>query len=1289
MKLEDKFFKSFFYPFILCTILCTLVVTLFLIFFTNNNYDRRALDRIINIEKKYSKININSVSILLTTTIQKIQAGLNENIILYQRYANKLLDSTETPAVNDTYMKCALTTSFMICFFEYEETYKYALWSLDEETTEYDLDSKEDTKKQLSAFSNLIPIMNSSLEAAKPNSYGYSFYFEENELFISYPIMNLCNTNDIMDIVSVPYSYDGSQCLDEKGEFYTVYKYKCEIYFKKFKKSKTFIFDNNYLPKRNKTILISNFYEYNSDLADKKFTLCIEFDDPITKGKGYSCGDYRTDDIINSLENLNSNVLGYYFITIVGHNHVFYFPNGPINPFTVTENIFNWDTKFTSTEKSFFYDNIKNFFTSNYIDSVGNSIFPEVYVNGKDDSMQYFFLNEKKYKYSIYPVILENLYGEKEHVFSIIYVYSDELYLEEIKNNNNSSIVIKILLELVIFIVFGFGLLYIIYLTFNILSKYIVIPIKNVNYMLKGINIGGNNRLKYLDFLKKKQDDNLEILEKKYLSEVKRINTSDEIFSEIENSNSINQVSSNDSIKESQNLNQNQYSDFNEKYDEESNYIEKEYSFYDFDEQLLQYRPLEIEHLVKSLIDLKGVLLLTSEDREAEKIIDYSSSEEIFRNFKNNKGSTICHSNIGNLQSQLLQYDKAIYHLALSLQDNQLKRFLSRNINDELDENNALLNTISNLFIKQKKLIKNNILSQKQKNKSKENISQKIIGIMINTRYCRLIKVYYMFFKNLQKLQKSDSNIMNGQFMNTLFHTINYYNKVLIQYIYLCYSKNDLVKIGESILDYIQFLLKFKFKTSSEEKYFLKIRNKERPEFQEKQNIKKKIFEKILKWFNLVDSYISHIKENTSLGDDKSIVDIYSHSLNSENMEFNLESQGAFMFRINIQRNNFLKGKFCLYCKNYNDALFYFICAAKKKSIVIDGLIKKKSLKHIFKLLNRMKKKFEKMGLKNLNIEKRMEEYKKENKIITKKINSGRKKINSLEKFKDINGNTFGEEIDKIKIELLHDIYECNAKKEKDILILIDFNIYDQKKDDNLYAKTSKIDAFIEETVFILNNYLSANDRFGVIIYSNKCLIICPLMFVNHIDSNSFSKDLINYKNKTFKENNEPEEYDINLNEFKINDLDFNLGENNNITEYSQEEISNSSQKEDNYYKQLNGLVKAINYINDYSKMKEGVKNEKYIILFTDILNVDSIEDEQIEKIFENLKKDEDVIFLLVGKNKNINMKNIANIDNLILNKFGAKSEVIYFENTKRIKTILFNNNAIKDEIIYPNEIYK
>ena len=183
-------------------------------------------------------------------------------------------------------------------------------------------------------------------------------------------------------------------------------------------------------------------------------------------------------------------------------------------------------------------------------------------------------------------------------------------------------------------------------------------------------------------------------------------------------------------------------------------------------------------------------MILTSEDREVNKIINYSHSEEIFRNFKNKEGAIICQSNIGNLQGQLLKYDKAIYHLALSLQDNKLKRFLNKNLNDELDESDFLLNSISNYFIKVKKVEKRNILAEKQKNSIKEDFSQKEIGILINSRYCRLIYVYYKFFKNLQKLQESNGEI-KGQFMNTLFHTINYYHKVIIQFIFLSYAKND------------------------------------------------------------------------------------------------------------------------------------------------------------------------------------------------------------------------------------------------------------------------------------------------------------------------------------------------------------------------------------------------------------------------------------------------------------------------------------------------------------------
>ena len=95
--------------------------------------------------------------------------------------------------------------------------------------------------------------------------------------------------------------------------------------------------------------------------------------------------------------------------------------------------------------------------------------------------------------------------------------------------------------------------------------------------------------------------------------------------------------------------------DYNKIYDEEGSYIENEYNFYDFDDSLLQYRPYEIDNLVNKLLDIKKVLNLTSSDQNLERIIDYSYSENIFKNYKNIKGSSLSQSNIGNLQIRLLK----------------------------------------------------------------------------------------------------------------------------------------------------------------------------------------------------------------------------------------------------------------------------------------------------------------------------------------------------------------------------------------------------------------------------------------------------------------------------------------------------------------------------------------------------------------------------------------------------------------------------------------------------------
>jgi len=265
--------------------------------------------------------------------------------------------------------------------------------------------------------------------------------------------------------------------------------------------------------------------------------------------------------------------------------------------------------------------------------------------------------------------------------------------------------------------------------------------------MLEGINVGGEYRLEYLTDLKRKQEDNLEKLNKinrelskkkkekkeNFISELTEdnnnyikqnnikdlSNTKDTEFNDKTKSNLLSTEDNNKNKKsviinektispintskiekdddklitttnneinlnEDDNMNNIDYDgeiidpkiNYDKQYDLEGDKIEKELNFYDFDEELLQYRPVEVDRLVRSLLNLKSALLLTSSQQDLEQIIGYSNSEHVFSNFKNKEGSRMCQSNIGNLESQLAKYDKAIYHLALSLQNIELKKFL-------------------------------------------------------------------------------------------------------------------------------------------------------------------------------------------------------------------------------------------------------------------------------------------------------------------------------------------------------------------------------------------------------------------------------------------------------------------------------------------------------------------------------------------------------------------------------------------------------------------------------------
>ena len=1280
MKLEDKFFNTFFYPFLISVISSTLIVILFVGIFTNTHLDKKTNSNMINLGYKFSKININSANLLVTTVLLKIQASLNEQILFYQKMSKKMLDTNISElTLHNEYFKCIFDYNDSYINSELKNLQYMAFWHSTRNITNYNDIKDNITKKQLISFSNMMQNLYSTLAAfPKDNSvYVYFFIFDQTDLFIAYPISYYKEYG----YLNVYKDYKGNAfwCINEEGKVFDVYNAKCRNFYLNIQKAKSDKYDNNYSSKRNRTIFVTNFYkQLDYENSPNVYTMCIQFIDPISNDNAYACSDISQEDLKSAFDNFNSNLKGYYFISGVGFNYVYFFPHTYI-PKTITENIFRWDFDYLMEEKAFFYNNIQKILTSNYIDQIRNTLYEEVFVKGKNSSDQYFFLNNVKYKYSIFPIILENLYGQKEHVLSIIYIYNNDLFLSELISEEY-SLATKLVLELILFIILSWGLLHIIILTFKILAKYIVIPIKNVNYMLKGINIGGENRLDFINYLKKKQDNNLEKLEKIYLLEDK--------YKDNNNLNENNSLVENDDINsEIQKENNNdelilRNKDYNKKYDEESSYIEKELNFYDFNDEFLQYRPLEIELLVKSLINLKGALILTSSDQPVEQIIKYSFTENIFKNLKNKEGTSICQSNIGSLQIQLLKFDKAIYHLALSLQDNELKKFLERTLSDELDESDCLLNQISDSFNKLKSKTKNNILMKKQQNNKKENFSQKTVGIFINIRYERLIYAYYKFFKGMKKLKKMNNDRINGQFMNTYFHNINYYHKIIIQYIYLSYLKNDLIKIGESILDYLEFLITFKFKTSEDKSYIFNIKYKDNTKYREKQKIKKDAFYKIINWFNLFDDYISYVKDNTTLGNEKTISNDFS---NPEDKKLNSGNQSIFLFKVNIQRSDFLRGKLALCCKNYNDALYYFIKSSQKKSIVIDGLIKKKSLKHLYKIIHKMKINYEKYGLGKLPLKENFNEFEKvKAKLKRKKLNNKNieNNIDNLQK-------TFNDEIQIIKNGIINDISECNAKKEKDIIIIIDFNIY--KKKDNNQVNIDKIEAFLIQTKTILHNYLSSNDRCAIFIYTKRYKIICPLIYKYQIDLQNFYDDLIHYKNTTLSKDIDKDEY---LEDINSNNFEFELG-GKIFSENSQEEESSG-----NYikikYNVIEGLIDTINYTNNYLKMKEEITNERYIILFTDLFNNDNFDDEEMKEIFNKLKSNKETMLLLVGKNKNFKKDDDSITSNgdkfitkYIISKFEDKSEIIYFENMKKIGTILSHNNVIKDEIIYPNEIYK
>ena len=1371
MKLQTKFFNAFFYPFLAGVIFSIIIVFVILFYYSNNYLDKKSAEYIYSLEMKYASKNINSVNILLSNTLLKIQVGMQEQINFYNNIASKMTpesklqnkiseDVKNIKYLLDNNMRQSERVDYLSFWFQNKEK---------KEFSDTDEEKLTNLYQQVATFSKMTQSLYSVILTLNDILLNLYFYFEDTEVFIGYPFKYFYDSNVSQEFYY--FDHNPSWCTDQEGNLVDYYRFKCRDIFNSMLRLKEGAFDMNERDQPHRKIYITPpYFQFGDKKSDEIFTICIKFYDNISNKDGYLCADILYNNLFDSFDNINERLIGYFSIVSIGINNAFYFPQmfSYGSGKTIEEYIFRWDKDYYLEEKINFVETISKYLTSNYYKDIDKeslinepmSIFNELIINDSTVENQYFYLNKKKYHFSIFPIVLQNYNKEYEHILSIIYIYNKKLFYQHILNYQNESYS-KLIFQLFIFVCFGTILLYLVVLGFDLIAKYIVIPIKNVHYMLEGINIGGENRIKFLNSLQKKQEDNLEKLNKinlklmqrnnleknknrkkiienrtmKFVSKTlrkpkgkdkdkdKENNNNDEVKKNTFDNKTLKKKNSNiikiihedekllnlstdiiDDEDSNNNNNDNNNLELNgeiinpninyEKlYDLDSDNIEKELNFYDFDEELLQYRPSEINQLVQSLLNLKSALILTSSENEVEKIIDYSNSEYIFDNFRNKEGSRLCQSNIGNLQSQLLKYDKAIYHLALSLENVELKKFLSMTLSDELDESDTLLHKIEINYNKNHtEKILNKLVKKQQDNKHK-NFSQKIIGILINSRYNKLINIYFKFFSYIQKSNYNYEKL-NGWYMHTNFHTINYYHKTLIQYIYLCFISNDLVKIGESILDYIEFLIKFKLKVTKKYKYIFYVVNKDIPEIKKKQEIKKKYFDKIISWFNLFDSYEKQINENSALGNYKDVLDAYTHNLSSNHNDFNSGNQSALLFQINLQRCDYLKGKFALVCKDYFDALKYFINAAKKKRIVVDGLIKKRALEHIKKIADKVKKSIINKNFSNLKFNETFyginnnENKNKLNNINNNNNISEEKNATNEEEKKDIR---FIEAIGNIIDVVKNDIEECNEKQLKDIVILIDFN----------YSNKMVIDSFIDVTKTILKNYLTNNDRLGIFLLLSEHRIICPMMCKYEIDIGNISKDLDTYSTKIFKK----ERFDSSLEneiieeKLEVKDLESYNNSLDNSNNFSNDD---DDMYNDNYEILIEDTIKSVNYCINYLKMKEINTNEKFFIYFTtnikkfmdylmeinEYKNIQNLSYDSGEKKNLDLKNEKKINFLLVGKCSSEENENEI-YKKILLNYFGSKSEMIPYDNMKKIKSILSSNNIINDNIIFPNEIYK
>lgn len=1192
MKLQDKFKKTFIST-LFCGVLVSILFTIVVIMlFTDNFSDKELIERIIKSNEDKTISLIYTTNNMLFKKFQKSIYCLQMLKKYYFFYTNNFLQenlkfdgeviqkySINAVELSENYHNIIAKISgdsdrderFDSGNMEKNSTYlDFSFWFLDSQTKTFDnLDNP--FKNQLNILSHMNPIFRSfyeTLENNESNKVDLIYMVgEKTKLFYGYPIYS-----DNSDYYKFYEKFTNEEsCKNEKGEIPESFYFPCRPWWKDIMNS---ISEYGLDFSKGNEIIISNPYK-SVGIQKYVVTVCIKFLDPLIqtydndpkKQLNAFCMDLDTTDLMTVYDKFNNELGGYFYVIPAGSEVPLYYPQiiKADYYFTLSRFEFDMETNYFVDELADFNSRVIKQLTAKFPYSTSeNSIglTNQFYKLYKEQYKGEYLKNGDYYNYTIFPVRFFTDTNDNEynaHLLSIIYVQQPSSY--EIQMARLRMLIYpRLIIQVFIFFIIASILLLISWYFIIGIAYNIVKPITNIKNLIQNMNMGKND------------------------------------------------------------------SGYN------VNSVKNENQIFEESEDIQQIRSIEMDKLFDILLKLKNVLSFTKNSKtiyDKSSLINYVAAKYTFSEVSNVKGISICDSNVGNLSIKCRKYDKAIFHLIESIiiaRESKNKTILASSktiakvkvedfstLNDYINNwRKAFLNI--NRYSRQSRYIpvvenhEEDQLEKKErfgkknkkflfKNKKNENKETKKC-IYLESRYPKLIYAYKKFFKNLKKLIKHGLNKKN--YINDVIdsknndfyvlkekHSLESYEYYLYKYLANSMKNGDNVKIAESILEFIEFLLAYKLKNTERiiksENVIKKKEEKKNEEIKLTHSVytsetektmneqsdemlknKKRTLEVIVMYFREFDIIYENLKRVTP--------EYYKNFLDKmKNNKKELEVIDT-PFLILFQKANYLKGKFAKYCGHLDRALEFFH-KSRDITIICDASIIKKSIKQIIKIMHYLQNctydeidelpyrditSILKDPLYTLEIipKKTKDPTNNANKIISERINYLKENAKAIDKY-----------ILNLKENLSYFVYNP-----KDFLVLID--ISDSMKNDD----SKKIEKSIKASLTFFENFITHLDRFGLFLYSDILINVISLTEKNK-NTCIYIKDMINSLLN-----------DKNLTEFQ---------ENSNFkpVDSSTPTSANASANKDLHLCK-SSTIKAIFLAYDYLKKKnfDNVQREKWIV---------------------------------------------------------------------------------------------